>query len=118
MLGISCANLPTKYHQSARKGGIAAGSPAREGLLPAQGNLRRMIWFVTVATTPASKTKEWILIEQDEREPYRVRLARAYISNHQSEYFSLSDLARSVHVSTFYLCKIFKKAMRPGSSEL
>jgi AraC-like DNA-binding protein len=51
-----------------------------------------------------------ILIEQAEREPYRVRLARAYISNRQSEDFSLCDLARAIHVSPFYLCKIFKRA--------
>src|ERR1700686_1223129 len=51
-----------------------------------------------------------ILIQQDEREPYRVRVARAFISSHQTEDFSLSDLARSVHVCPFYLCKIFKKA--------
>jgi AraC-like DNA-binding protein len=51
-----------------------------------------------------------ILIQQAEREPYRVRMARAYISNRQTEDFSLSDVARAVHVSPFYLCKIFKKA--------
>src|ERR1700693_622764 len=51
-----------------------------------------------------------ILIQQAEREPYRVRMARAYISNHQTEDFSLSDVARSIHISSFYLCKIFKKA--------
>jgi AraC-like DNA-binding protein len=51
-----------------------------------------------------------ILIQQAEREPYRVRLARAYISSCQTEDFSLSDVARAIHVSPFYLCKIFKKA--------
>src|SRR6201994_3308885 len=51
-----------------------------------------------------------ILIQQAEREPYRVRMARAYISSRQAEDFSLSDVARAIHVSPFYLCKIFKKA--------
>jgi AraC-like DNA-binding protein len=51
-----------------------------------------------------------ILIQQAEREPYRVRMARAYISSRQTEDFSLSDVARAIHVSSFYLCKIFKKA--------
>jgi AraC-like DNA-binding protein len=51
-----------------------------------------------------------ILIRQAEREPYRVRMARAYISNRQTEDFSLSDVARAIHVSPFYFCKIFKKA--------
>src|SRR6202030_4382224 len=53
-----------------------------------------------------------ILIQQAEREPYRVRMARAYISSRQTEDFSLSDVASAIHVSPFYLCKIFKKA--PG----
>src|ERR1700693_2326182 len=51
-----------------------------------------------------------ILIQQAEREPDRVRMARAYISSRQTEAFSLSDVARAIHVSPFYLCKIFKKA--------
>jgi hypothetical protein len=34
-----------------------------------------------------------ILIQQAEREPYRVRMARAYISDHQTEDFSLSYIA-------------------------
>jgi AraC-like DNA-binding protein len=51
-----------------------------------------------------------ILIQQAEREPYRVRMARAYISSRQTEDFSLSDVAAVIHVSPFYLCKIFKKA--------
>ena len=37
-------------------------------------------------------------------------MARAYISSRQTEDFSLSDVARAIHVSPFYLCKIFKKA--------
>jgi AraC-like DNA-binding protein len=51
-----------------------------------------------------------IVIQQAEREPYRVRMAKAYISNRQTEDFSLSDVARAIHVSPCYLCKIFKKA--------
>jgi AraC-like DNA-binding protein len=51
-----------------------------------------------------------ILIEQAEREPYRVRLAGAYIASRQTEDFSLCDVARAIHVSPFYLCKIFKRA--------
>ena len=46
-----------------------------------------------------------ILIQQAEREPYRVRMARAYISNRQTEDFSLSDVARAIHVSPFYFCR-------------
>jgi YesN/AraC family two-component response regulator len=78
--------------------------------VPSQSRYEAMVRLLEIFAQQLSSFANEILIEQDEREPYRVRLARAYISNHQSEYFSLSDLARSVHVSTFYLCKIFKKA--------
>jgi YesN/AraC family two-component response regulator len=78
--------------------------------VPSQSRYDAMVRLLEIFAQQLSFFADEILIEQDEREPYRVRLARAYISNHQSEYFSLSDLARSVHVSTFYLCKIFKKA--------
>jgi AraC-like DNA-binding protein len=77
---------------------------------PSQSRYEAMVRLLEIFAQQLSFFANDILIEQDEREPYRVRLAKAYISNHQSEYFSLSDLARSVHVSTFYFCKIFKKA--------
>ena len=51
-----------------------------------------------------------IVIRLDEREPYRVRVARTFISNHRADNIDLADVARATHVSTFYLCKIFKKA--------
>jgi AraC-like DNA-binding protein len=51
-----------------------------------------------------------ILIQQAETEPYRVRLVRAYTERHQAENLSLSEVARVIHVSPFYLCKIFKRA--------
>src|SRR6267378_5516455 len=49
-------------------------------------------------------------IRLDQREPYRVRVARTFISNHRADDINLADVARATHVSTFYLCKIFKKA--------
>ena len=48
-----------------------------------------------------------ILIQHAEREPYRVRMARAYISNRQTEDFSLSDVARAIHVSPFYSIRVW-----------
>jgi AraC-like DNA-binding protein len=51
-----------------------------------------------------------ILIQQAEREPYRVRLARAYVERHQAENLGLSEVAKVIHVSPFYFCRIFKKA--------
>jgi AraC-like DNA-binding protein len=39
-----------------------------------------------------------------------VRRARAYIVGHQADPIDLGDVAKAMHVSTFYFCKMFKKA--------
>ena len=36
--------------------------------------------------------------------------ARDYIANHQGEDLSLGQVARAVNTSSFYFCKLFKKA--------
>ena len=39
-----------------------------------------------------------------------VRRAKAYIAGHHEDPIGLDDIARTMHVSTYYFCKIFKKA--------
>ncbi len=39
-----------------------------------------------------------------------VRRAKAYIAGHQADPLRLEDVANAMHVSTFYFCKLFKKA--------
>ena len=39
-----------------------------------------------------------------------VRRARAYIVGHQADPIDLDGVAKAMHVSTFYFCKMFKKA--------
>jgi hypothetical protein len=50
-----------------------------------------------------------ILIQQAEREPYRVRMARAYISSRQTEDFSLSDGGQSDPCQPFLPLQNFQK---------
>jgi len=78
--------------------------------VPSRSRYQAMVRLLEIFAQQLAFFANEILIQQDEREPYRVRVARAFISSHQTEDFSLSDLARSVHVCPFYLCKIFKKA--------
>ena len=47
--------------------------------------------------------------EADSESPL-VRRARAYIAGHYEDPVSLEEVANAMHVSTFYFCKIFKKA--------
>lgn len=49
------------------------------------------------------------LREADSESPL-VRRARAYIAGHHEDPLSLEEIAKAMHVSTFYFCKMFKKA--------
>ena len=51
-----------------------------------------------------------IILQKAEAEPPMVRRARAYIVGHQADPIDLADVAKTMHVSTFYFCKMFKKA--------
>src|ERR1700733_12164907 len=51
-----------------------------------------------------------IALRQAEAESPLVRRARAYIAGHHEDPVSLEEVAKAMHVSTFYFCKMFKKA--------
>lgn len=51
-----------------------------------------------------------MMVQDAETEPPLVRRARAYINGHQADPLDLESIAKAMHVSTFYFCKIFKKA--------
>jgi AraC-like DNA-binding protein/ligand-binding sensor protein len=51
-----------------------------------------------------------ITVQEDEAESPLVRRARAYILANQSDPIDLRKVAQAMHVSTFYFCKMFKKA--------
>jgi AraC-like DNA-binding protein/ligand-binding sensor protein len=57
-----------------------------------------------------SQMANQIAIQQDEQEPPLVRRARAYIAGHQADAITLDQVANAMHVSTYYFCKMFKKA--------
>jgi AraC-like DNA-binding protein/ligand-binding sensor protein len=49
-------------------------------------------------------------LQDAEAEPPMIRRAKAYISGHYGDPVGLDEMARTMHVSTFYFCKTFKKA--------
>jgi AraC-like DNA-binding protein/ligand-binding sensor protein len=51
-----------------------------------------------------------IALSEAEAESPLVRRARAYIAGHHEDPVSLEEVAKAMHVSTFYFCKMFKKA--------
>jgi AraC-like DNA-binding protein/ligand-binding sensor protein len=51
-----------------------------------------------------------IVVQEDEAESPMIRRARAYIYANQADPIDLNKVATAMHVSTFYFCKMFKKA--------
>ena len=50
------------------------------------------------------------MVQDAEAEPPMIRRARAYIVGHEADPIDLDNVAKAMHVSTFYFCKMFKKA--------
>ncbi len=51
-----------------------------------------------------------ILVQQANAEPPVIARAKQFIHDHQHEDLSLGAVSKAVHTSTFYFCKLFKKA--------
>lgn len=51
-----------------------------------------------------------LVIQREMSEPPVISRARSFILEHQTEELPLDRVAKAVHVSTYYFCKIFKKA--------
>jgi AraC-like DNA-binding protein/ligand-binding sensor protein len=51
-----------------------------------------------------------IVVQAEESESPLVRRARAYILANQADPIDLAKVAQAMHVSTFYFCKMFKRA--------
>jgi AraC-like DNA-binding protein/ligand-binding sensor protein len=69
-----------------------------------------MIKLLEIFAKHLSIVANQITLQEGEAEPLMVRRARAYIVGHQSDPIDLQDVAKAMHVSTFYFCKMFKKA--------
>lgn len=57
-----------------------------------------------------SLAAEQIATQQEHAEPAMIERARAVIEERSAESLSLTEIARSVHASTFHFCKTFKRA--------
>ena len=51
-----------------------------------------------------------VLLRQENPEPPVITRAKEYIQEHQTEHLRLGHVAKAVNTSTFYFCKMFKKA--------
>jgi YesN/AraC family two-component response regulator len=56
-----------------------------------------------------SQVANQVAVNEAHAEPPLIRRAKAYIAGHQADPVCLDDVAKAMHVSTFYFCKMFKK---------
>jgi AraC-like DNA-binding protein len=69
-----------------------------------------IVRMLTVFAQHLAMVSNQLLVQQERPEPPMVTKAKEYIAEHQSEDLSLGEVARAVNASTFYFCKVFKKA--------
>lgn len=69
-----------------------------------------MVKLIEIFAKHLSIVANQLSIEAVDTEPPMVRKARAYIAEHQRESVDLRGVAKAVHVSTFYFCKMFKRS--------
>lgn len=69
-----------------------------------------MVRLVEVFCQHLSMAIDQVMIQQENSEPPPVTRAKQFIEEHKAEEISLRDVAKVVNVSTFYFCKLFKKA--------
>jgi AraC-like DNA-binding protein/ligand-binding sensor protein len=69
-----------------------------------------MVKLLEMFASHISSVANEIVVQEDEAESPMIRRARAYILANQADPIDLDKVAQAMHVSTFYFCKMFKKA--------
>ena len=77
-------------------------------LTPAQ--YHAMVKLLEIFAQHLSTLSNQIALQEANAEPPIIHRAKEFIENHKSDPISLSEVARALNVSTFYFCKLFKKA--------
>jgi AraC-like DNA-binding protein len=69
-----------------------------------------MVKLLSIFAQHISIISNQILVQQENSEPPLITRAKRYIEEKQTEDISLTEVAKAVNTSTFYFCKMFKKA--------
>jgi AraC-like DNA-binding protein/ligand-binding sensor protein len=69
-----------------------------------------VVRLLTIFAQHLSLLCNQLMIHEENVEPPMIARAKQFIGDHQDEDISLTDVAKSVNASTFYFCKMFKKA--------
>lgn len=77
-------------------------------LTPKQYN--SMVRLLTIFGQHLSLVSNQLIVQQQNAEPPTITRAKQFIHEHQADDLSLSMVADAVNISTFYFCKLFKRA--------
>jgi YesN/AraC family two-component response regulator len=69
-----------------------------------------MVTLLRIFALHLSTVSNQVLVRQQNAEPPMITRAKDFISKNQGEALSLGQVAKAVNTSTFYFCKMFKKA--------
>ncbi len=69
-----------------------------------------VVKLLSIFAQHLSMLSNQVLLQQDNPEPPVITRAKEYIQEHQTEHLRLGQVAKAVNTSTFYFCKMFKKA--------
>lgn len=69
-----------------------------------------MVRLLEIFAKHLSVMANQLLVEGQNDEPPMIAKAKRFIGEHQAETLSLDQMAKTLNVSTFYFCKMFKKA--------
>ena len=69
-----------------------------------------MVKLLEIFAQHLSALSNQIALQEANAEPPIIHRAKEFIEAHKSDPISLSEVARALNVSTFYFCKLFKKA--------
>ena len=68
-----------------------------------------MVKLLQIFAQHLSMLSNQIVVQERNAEPPVITRAKEFIKQHQTEDFSLGQVAKAVNTSTFYFCKMFKK---------
>jgi len=69
-----------------------------------------VVKLLSIFSQHLSLLSNQIVVQQENSEPPVIRRAKLFINEHQTEDLTLGQVAKAVNTSTFYFCKMFKKA--------
>ncbi len=74
------------------------------------GEHASIVKLLSIFAEHLSMVSNQIIVREQNAEPPVITRAKQFINDHQTEDLSLEQVARSVHTSKFYFCKIFKRS--------